>query len=364
MTRPGRCPGPIRLRARLIAMTLATCLLTTPAGVHATAPDATGPRSGPPAQAGQSVLALAYDLKNGGIARTTRGLLGASRALGWQISVVDGKGDPATVRQILHKAMTTRTSGIAFIGADSADYHAELLSLRQAGKVLVGWHAGPNAGPNAELFTNVTTDPASVARAAADYAIQTTPGRIGAIILTDPTFAIARLKADRIRAVLEHCKRCEVLQVENLPIIQINTGMAARVAQWNQRYGRRWTHVFAINDSYFDTINFPLYRAGRQDIIGIAAGDGSSPAVRRIRLGLSQQKASVAEPCDQQGWQIADEMNRAFAGQRPSGFVSRPILVTKARLAGSAAGSGDVEPDTGYRARYLEIWKIRPPATP
>ncbi|MEW4338945.1 hypothetical protein, partial [Chromobacterium vaccinii] len=77
-----------------------------------------------------------------------------------------------------------------------------------------------------------------------------------------------------------------------------------------------------------DNINFPLHQAGRADIVNISAGDGSNSAMNRIREGISQQKATVAEPCNQQGWQMADELNRSFARQPPSGFVSKPILVT------------------------------------
>jgi ribose transport system substrate-binding protein len=76
----------------------------------------------------------------------------------------------------------------------------------------------------------------------------------------------------------------------------------------------------------------PLLRAGRADIRNVSAGDGSSKAINRIRSGLSQQMATVAEPLGVQGWQLADEMNRAFANAKPSGYVSKPILITRELL--------------------------------
>jgi ribose transport system substrate-binding protein len=88
----------------------------------------------------------------------------------------------------------------------------------------------------------------------------------------------------------------------------------------------------AINDVYFDEMNYPLLRAGRADIRNVSAGDGSSKAINRIRSGLSQQMATVAEPLGVQGWQLADEMNRAFANAKPSGYVSKPILITRELL--------------------------------
>jgi ribose transport system substrate-binding protein len=337
---------------RLALLALVLCPLV----LARVAPDTLGPTSGPPAKQGQRVLLLAYDLKNGGIARTSRGFLNAVRQLRWQVTIVDGKGNPETVRNALTRTATaSNIDGVAFIGGDSKDFHPALARLKAAGKILVGWHADKVAGPNEDLFTNITTDPVVVARTAVEYALATTPGPIGAVILTDPSFAIAMRKTEVIRKTLEHCRRCRVLAIEDVKFSQINQTLPALVLQLNQKYGQRWTHIFAINDIYFDNINFPLYRAGRPDIVSIAAGDGSSLAIRRIRLGLSQQKASVAEPCDQQGWQIADEMNRGFAHRPPSGYVSQPILVTRETLASSRQQEG-IESDSSYRTRYLGIW--------
>ncbi|WP_139166965.1 hypothetical protein [Chromobacterium sphagni] len=88
-------------------------------------------------------------------------------------------------------------------------------------------------------------------------------------------------------------------------------------------HGRSWTHSLAINDLCYDNINFLLQQSGRADIVNIPASDGSNSAMNRIREGISQQKATVAEPCNQQGWQLAKELSR--------GFVSRhccPTLTT------------------------------------
>jgi ribose transport system substrate-binding protein len=344
------------LLLRLFALALLLCSATLPA-----ASDAIGPLSGPAAQPGRHVLLLAYDLQNGGIAKTARGFLSAAHYLGWQVAVIDGQGDAALVRKTLRSsAAAASIAGVAFFGGDSKAFHAELTALDKAGKVLVGWHAGEMPGPNGELFTNVTTDPVAVAQAAVDYALQTSSGPIGAVIFTDSTFAIAMRKAHVMQTALQHCKRCKVLAVEDVKIATVAHTLPALIVQLNARYGFAWTHNFAINDIYFDNISFPLYRLGRQDLVNIAAGDGSSLAIRRIRLGLSQQKASIAEPCDQQGWQAADEMNRAFAHQPPSGYLSRPILITEASLADAGEG-GDVEPNTAYRKRYLAIWLQRAP---
>lgn len=92
----------------------------------------------------------------------------------------------------------------------------------------------------------------------------------------------------------------------------------------------------------------------RTDIHNVSAGDGSSKAMGRIYAGISQQVATVAEPLKLQGYQLADEFNRAFAGVPASGFQSHPILVTTDLL--KASGNRGIEETLGFEAAYSAIW--------
>ena len=88
-----------------------------------------------------------------------------------------------------------------------------------------------------------------------------------------------------------------------------------------------------------------------QPPFSVAAGDGDASEFGRIRAG-SYQEATVAEPLYLQGWQLIDEINRARAGQPPSGYVAPPHLVTRADVPGGPV----FDPPGGYRANYLRIW--------
>jgi len=58
---------------------------------------------------------------------------------------------------------------------------------------------------------------------------------------------------------------------------------------------------------------------GDGDPQNISAGDGSESAYQRIR-DKDYQSATVPEPLNMQGWQLADELNRAFAHEKWSGL--------------------------------------------
>ncbi|MBB5017873.1 ABC-type sugar transport system substrate-binding protein [Chitinivorax tropicus] len=194
----------------------------------------------------------------------------------------------------------------------------------------------------------------AVAKLAADYAIQQANRPMGVVILTDRRFEIAVAKSDAMKKIIEQCGHCKVLAVEDVPINEVTETIGPLVNKLNQQFGKQWTHTLAINDVYFDEMNFPLRQIRRPDIRNISAGDGSSKAINRIRGGLSQQIATVAEPLNAQGWQMVDELNRAFAGQPPSGYTTSPILVTRDML--KAIGNRDIDAQLGYQEAYEKIW--------
>jgi ribose transport system substrate-binding protein len=343
----------LQLTVALLCALIEILPVTTQQAYAATEWD--GPTVGPPKQSGKKVLFISQDFRNGGISAAYRGFFLAAIELGWDVSVADGKNDAQTIRAEFAAAVQSRRDAIV-IGGFQVDSFADMAELaRKSNIVLVGWHAAAEPGPTPDLFVNVATESAEVARMAADYAIQSSNGNIGAVIFSDDRFAVANAKTRRMKEIIEHCQRCKVLEVENIPISEANSEVPPAVPRLDKKYGKAWTHTLAINDVYFDAMNVPLMVAGRQDIRNISAGDGSNIALGRIRSGKSQQIATVAEPAGVQGWQIADELNRAFAGKPPSGYVSKPILVTTASL--SRMGNADIDADIPYKAAYQAIWE-------
>lgn len=300
------------------------------------------------------VTFIAQDFRNGGITTVYRAFEEACRVLYWTLNVLNGEGDKARIEQHFVSSMRQAVDGIVLGGFDEADIAAALARHTSRKPALVGWHAAARAGPTPLLFNNVSTDPGIVAEMAVALVKPGRPGRAGVVIFNDSRFEIANTKTQRMREALARNDQCELLAVEDMPISSASHGMSAALARLQARFGERWTHVLAINDAYMDSLHFPLQALGRQDIVGIAAGDGSRAAIGRIRSGRSRQLATIAEPTGQQGWQLADELRRAFLKQPPSGLVWPPIAVTTAYLQ-SLTGR-DIGDDTTYRSDYRRAW--------
>ena len=161
-----------------------------------------------------------------------------------------------------------------------------------------------------------------------------------------------------MEAVIKKCGGCTVLSFEDSPIAESSTRMPQLTTSLLQRFGARWTHSLAINDLYFDFTGSALASAGRkgdEDPKAVSAGDGSEAAYRRIRTHR-YQAGTVPEPLQMQGWQIVDELNRAFNQQPWSGYVPKVHLVV-AQNVGKDGGPRNVfDPDNGYREQYRRIW--------
>lgn len=323
------------------------------------------PATGPTAQTNKTVVFIASDFRNGGVMGVYRGLEEAARTLGWKLTLEDGRGEPATQAQLLNRAVGSPAHGVVFGGFDPKSFPEQVTKAQQRHMVLVGWHAAKDPGPTQDLFVNVSTRAVDVARLAAEFVIshaRKAKQPVGVVLFNDNQYAVANAKTEAMKKTIESCTGytgCKVLSIENIKISEATNAMPTVVDKLLAAYGAAWTYSVAINDVYFDAINYPLLQAKRTDIRNVSAGDGSSKALARIGAGVSQQVATVAEPLKLHGYQLADELNRAFAGAPPSGFQSQPILVTTEVLR--VTGTPGPESILGFEDGYATIWKRKTP---
>ena len=328
----------------------------------AVAPAATwdGPTSGAKAVPGKTVVYVAADLRNGGIQGVADGMKEAAGVIGWDVRVLDGQGSVTGIDSAFGQAIALKPAGIVVGGFDVVQSAAKIEEAAAAGIVVVAWHGGPKPGPmpDNKIFMNVGTDSAKVAEVAADYAIAQSGGKAGVVIFTDSAYAIALSKARAMEAVIKTCAGCTVLSFEDTPLADTSTRMPQLATSLLQRFGDKWTWTLAINDLYYDFIAPPLVAAGRDPAgppANVSAGDGSSSAYERIRTG-QYQAATVPEPLSLHGWQLTDELNRAFAKQPASNYIAPVHLVVEANADKDGGPRGVYDPDSGYRDVYKRIW--------
>ncbi|MDX3533854.1 substrate-binding domain-containing protein [Streptomyces sp. MB09-01] len=314
-----------------------------------------GPTSGPPAAAGKTLVYVAQTMTNPGVAGVAKGVEEAAKAIGWKVRVIDGEGTPAGIQAALSQAITLKPSGIVIGGFDPQLTSQQMARAEAADIPVIGWHAVGSPGPSERprLFTNVTTKVEDVARISADWIIAGSGGDAGVVLFTDDSIPFAKNKSDLIRQELATCSGVRLLSRENIPIPDAASRTPQAVSSLLSRFQGDWTHSVAINDLYFADAAPALRAAGKPGSgppFNIGAGDGDPSAFQRIN-SKQFQAATVPEPLSQQGWQIVDEFNRAFAGRPASGYVAPVHIAT----ADNSDGATSWDP-SGYREGYRKIW--------
>ncbi|MFF8896974.1 substrate-binding domain-containing protein [Streptomyces lydicus] len=314
-----------------------------------------GPTTGPRAASGKDLVYVAQSMTNPGVAGAASGMAEAAKVIGWRVRVIDGQGTPAGIQAAFSQAITLRPSGIVIGGFDPRLTTQQVARAEAEHLPLIGWHAVDSPGPSKDpaLFTNITTRVQDVARISADWVIAHSHGTAGVVVFTDASIPFARNKSELIKKDLATCRGLTLLAEENIPLPDTSSRTPQEVSSLLSRFGDRWTHSVAINDVYFADAA-PALRAARKKGAGppfnIGAGDGDPSAFQRINSG-EFQAATVPEPFSQQGWQILDEFNRAFAGRPDSGYVAPVHLSTAANSRGATTWD-----PPGYRAAYRKIW--------
>lgn len=325
-----------------------------------------GPTTGPAAQRKKSVIYVSADQNNGGALGVGRAVGEAAKVIGWNFRLIDGQGTASGRTAALTQAANLNPDGIILGTVDAQEQAATIKQIVSKGIKVVGWHALGKPGPaaNQGIFTNIATDPNEVAKAAAMYAVVDSNGKAQVVIFTDPAYEIGIAKSNAMVEVIRRCAGCSVLSVERIhhgDFRQTSALMTQRAALLLQRHGTKWTHSIGDNDLYFDFMLPSLVAAaipGNGQPKNISAGDGSETAFQRIRQ-VHYQVATVAEPLWLHGWQAIDELNRAFAGQKDSGYSTSVHLITAANIKFDGGARNEYDPDNGYRNVYKKIWRVK-----
>lgn len=315
-----------------------------------------GPAEGPKLQKNKKIVFIASNMNDAGNYGIYTGIKEATVGTGWEVLLIDCRG-LCQGAGIVNQALDMKANGIVLAGVDAASQAKGIAAAEKAKVPVVGWHANVKSGPVEGMFTNITTNPKESAQIAALYGVVESNAKSGIVLLTDSSSPYLTAKSNAIIEIIKQCDSCRLLSVEELPAYEVYKKMPALAESLVKRHGAKWTHVIGVNDVYFDVMAKPEIAAvlANNKLRGLSAGDGSANAYKRIRAN-SVQIGTVPEPLFQHGWQIVDELNRAFSGAAPSGYVTPVHLVTSQNIAYDGGPKNVFDPENDFRERYQTYW--------
>ena len=316
-----------------------------------------GPVEGPKIQKKKKVIFIAGDMSDAGTSAVFNGVREAAMAGAWETLSIDCRGRCNQGAAIISQALDMKADGIILAGVDVATQVKGMAAAAKAKVPVVGWHASVKSGPTDGLFTNITSNPKEVAQLAALYTVVESNNKAGIVVFTDASNPYMLAKSSAIVETIKQCEGCRLLSVEDVSLNDAYLKMKGVVESVVKRFGTKWTHVIAVNDYYFDLLNAssiaPVVASNK--LVGVSAGDGSPAAYKRIRAN-DIQTGTVPEPLVMHAWQIVDELNRALAGQPPSGYVTPVHLVTAQNIAYDGGVKNTFDPANDYKNHYQQSW--------
>jgi ribose transport system substrate-binding protein len=282
----------------------------------------------------------------------------AAKALGWTVTVIDGKGMPSGWLTGMNEAVALKPDGIA-VSADVRGLQQPIRAGVAQGIKFVGLHAAGEPGPQPDLnlFTNIQGDPRQIGDAQGAWIIANSNGAGNVVIITHNEYSIAHMKSSATQDEIAKCTGCKVDEYSNTPAGEAPQRMPQLMTSWLQRFKPPF-YITTVGDADFDYLA-PVLRNGRIEptSVKLVGADGYKSAYERIRKG-EYQAVTVPEPIEEQGYQAADELNRAFNGQPPSGFVQPPYLVTRENVDKEGGDKNSYFPTNGYKEKYKQIWGV------
>jgi ribose transport system substrate-binding protein len=324
-----------------------------------------GPKTGPKAAQNKTVVFIVSNAANAGDTGVQTGFKEAATAIGWKTVEIDGNNSTSGNIAALNQAIALKPAAIAVSSFNPNSEEPEFAAAKSAGIVVIGNHTGTGPGYTSEypaLFTNITSDPVTIGAVAADCAIVAGGGAVSVTVQgCGKELIICQVKQDSMDTTITKSKGSSVLKDTSFPFENINQQEPGVTTADYQKFGSKLQYMLSINDLYWDAAIPALQavgvKAGSPPYM-IAAGDGSPAAFSRIRAGQFQI-ASVAEPLNEHGWQMIDEINRALNGVKPSTFVTYPRLVTKSNVDSEGGKKNTFDPDNSYRDGYKAIWGVK-----
>jgi ribose transport system substrate-binding protein len=320
----------------------------------------TGPASGPKAPAGKHVVFISCGAFNQICVSVGKSVAVAADKIGWKITSIDGKGSASGWLSAWNQALALKPDGIiAFTSADAVQ--APIQQAKSMGIPVVGVLSASKPGPDPSegLFTNVSQDPASIGTAEAQYAIAKSNGTARAVIVYDALYAIARYKAEAMKAEIGKCAGCKVLEYVNTPAAQIQQNAGQLISSWVTKYGAEPIWILTVGDVFADFMVSPLRAGGiAPDMVLIVAADGFPSAYSRIRKD-DYQVATAPQPQSELGYQAVDEMVRALAQAPASGYAPDVYIVDKSNVHLYGGDQDQFVPDNDFANRYLSIWTAK-----
>ncbi|MBL5973766.1 MAG: hypothetical protein D3X82_08390 [Candidatus Leucobacter sulfamidivorax] len=324
------------------------------------------PADGPTAVEGVDMWLISCGQAFLGCSSTTNATQEALETLGWNVTLVDGKGDPSLFNDGIRQALAARPDGIMLVGMDCPVVKTSLEQAKEQGVPVVAPYSfdcdDPLAGGSESLFSaQVNYGTESTAEffeqwgaLQADYVAVQTGGDAQVVELNDPGFLFAQYRNQGFdKRLAEVCASCEVVGQTDFTASDMSDGRAAQKASTLFAQHADANVFVPAYDPLIAAIAPTLAPAAEAGMLVIGS-EGYPENIALIEQGI--QTVAVAMPAHWIGWAAADTMNRVLSGETsmPDAGIGFEIVDKDHNMP----ADGVWVPNADYVANYKRIWGV------
>lgn len=282
---------------------------------------------GPKAQKGKKVFVISCMQAAPGCSIPSNAVKDAGKQLGWDVTVVDGKGDPGAYNAGMRQAFAAKADGIILVAIDCPAVKTSL-ELAKKNKVPVVSSYGfdcndPKIGGSESLLSaTVNYGTPTVGdyfrdwgRLQANYVIAKSEGKGKIMILRAPEYLLFKYKMEGFHETIEkNFPGCKIVAEQDVPVTGLSNGKAVQQTQTLLAKHPETTVLVPGYDAMSMTVaNSQAVRTKIANGMLLVGSEGYIPNMDLIRQGI--QTASIAVPAEWLGWAGADALNRVLAGE-------------------------------------------------
>jgi ribose transport system substrate-binding protein len=298
-----------------------------------------------------------------GCVSPAEGLQHAGKALGWDVTIVDGGGNPSKQNAAILDAVSAGSKVIALIAVDPSAVQLGLKAAKNAGVLVVSGSNGidtpnPVEKPAANgLWVAFDVGPyySQLGNAAAEWIIKDSKGKANIAIFSDKEFpSVLAFEAGLLEG-LKKCPSCVVSPQQYFTGNQVG----ATLGQMTVGYLRAHPdtdYVFSPYDPAAGAQVPAIVQAGFRNKVKLIGVLGDQQNLNFIRKGMVQV-ADAAYDNEYMGWAMADQIIRTLDKQPlfdPHGENLPFTVLDKTNLP--APGS-DWVANFDYKSKFLALWK-------
>jgi ribose transport system substrate-binding protein len=300
------------------------------------------------APGGKRIAAITCSSQGYGCVQGGIGVQEAAKTLGWNVTVADGKGDPATWNSAIQQAVTAKADGIVLLAVDPHLVTGALAKAKAAGVPVVSTFI-PKLGA-ATVDGYASTDHAQGGKILADWIIKDSGGKAQVLMLEEKAFPeLVKRNAALLAELKAACPGCSVADTVEFNIGTMAQQLAGAVTSALQRHPDV-TYVVAPFDSSGIFAGQGIRQAGATGRVKMVGAEGDPNGIEGVQNGGQAVDLATVPPWG--GWAAVDLLVRHMAGAPVESAELPQRLFDKSNVPSGKGWTGDVD----YKAAYRELW--------